>query len=56
MAINYRDTRRRDVRVGRDRSGPILALILAVGGLLWLGPQSAKMFESATTMLRLPTH
>jgi hypothetical protein len=56
MAINYKDTRRREVRVGRDRSRPILAVILLVGGLLWLGPQSAAMFERVTTALKLPTY
>ena len=56
MAINYRDTRRKEVRIGRDRSMPILAVILAVGGLLWFGPQTAKVFENATASLRLPTY
>jgi hypothetical protein len=56
MAINYRDVRHKEVRVGRDRSRPILVLILVVGGLLWLGPQSAAMFERVTTALKLPTY
>jgi hypothetical protein len=56
VAINYSNVRRKEVRVPRDRLGPIVAVILVVGGLLWLGPQSAKIFERATTALKLPTY
>jgi hypothetical protein len=54
MAINYKDNRRKQ----SDRTGtaPLLALIAAVGGLLWLSPQVTDVFTgTVATMLRLPS-
>ena len=52
MAIDYRDTRQKEVEW--PTSGPILVAIAAITGLMWLGPQSAAMFQHAIAMLRLP--
>jgi hypothetical protein len=53
MAINYKDSNRTESK--RAVSGPIFAVIVAIGGLLWLGPETTAMFKNAVVnMIRLP--
>jgi hypothetical protein len=53
MAISYKDTRRAENKPGR--SGPFLAAIMVVGGLLWFGPETTSFVESAvSTIISLP--
>ena len=53
MAITYKDTRRQEKSQGR--SGPVLAVIVVIGGLLWFAPQTTAMVENVlSTMLALP--
>ncbi len=53
MAITYKDSR--SARPKRSVMAPLLAAILAVAGLLWLGPQVTDKLEGVvSTVLRLP--
>ena len=53
MAITYRDSR--SGKPKRGVSVPVLAVIVAIGGLLMLSPQTASVLESmVATVLRLP--
>lgn len=54
MSIAYKDTRRRERKGGV--SGPILAAIVVVGGLLMLGPQTTSKIEGTLlSFVSLPT-
>jgi hypothetical protein len=53
MAITYRDNK--SAKPKRAVSVPVLAVIVAIGGLLLLSPQTTSMLEDTVAMvLRLP--
>jgi hypothetical protein len=53
MAISYRDARR--PKKERSLSGPILAAIAVIGGLIWFAPQSTTALENVvSSVLALP--
>lgn len=53
MAITYKDNRRAEKKGGA--SGPILAAIFVVGGLLMVGPKTTSMVENTlASVLKLP--
>ncbi len=53
MAIAYKDSR--SARPKRPIIAPLLVAILAVAGLLWLGPQVTDELKGVvSTVLRLP--
>lgn len=53
MAIIYKDSKR--TQKSRTASGPILAAIVVIGGLLMLGPQTTRILENTlASVLQLP--